>query len=180
MKGKIIISKRKVKYIRLEVNLSGVNIVTPDNIVFYEDDVIRKYQKWIDSKREKLNQIKNLSDSLTLYEHNNINELVDLYIKEIGEILKERPSKVTFRKMKIRWGSCNSQKKIIILNKNLRYLPEDLIKYVVVHEMCHLVIKNHKKVFWLLIQRFESNFVEKEQLLAAYTLKLNHSSLATL
>jgi len=84
-----------------------------------------------------------------------------------------RENKVLFRKMKARWRSCHYKKGVIILNKLLRYLPEELIKYVVLHEMCHLLIKHHKKEFWLLIKKFDSNFKEKEKLLAGYRLRLN-------
>jgi len=76
--------------------------------------------------------------------------------------------------IKIRWGSCNYKNKIIIFNKLLKYLPIELIRYVVIHEMCHLIINNHKREFWMLIDRLDSQFKEKEKLLAEYSLKLNY------
>ncbi|MDC0035352.1 M48 family metallopeptidase [Chloroflexi bacterium] len=45
------------------------------------------------------------------------------------------------------WGSC-SYKKNINLNRNLIFLEPDLIKYVVTHELCHILEMNHSTKFW--------------------------------
>jgi predicted metal-dependent hydrolase len=73
--------------------------------------------------------------------------------------------------MKKRWGSCNYKKKILIFNKNLEYLPEELIKHIVIHEMCHLIVKNHNKEFWALVSKLDPDFKEKRKLLAGYMVK---------
>jgi len=75
--------------------------------------------------------------------------------------------------MKKNWASCNVSKKKLIFNKELRFLPQEIIKYVVFHEMCHLLIDNHKKEFWLLVEKFEPNFKEKEKMLNSYRLLLS-------
>jgi len=173
MNRKVSVLKRKVKYVRLEVNLEDLKIIAPENFKVNESEILQRHQKWIQNKIEKLNEAKRISKNLKIYNHENLNELVNFYVEKIGEILKRKPNKVLFRKMKARWGSCHYKKGVIILNKLLRYLPEELIKYVVLHEMCHLLIKHHKKEFWLLIKKFDSNFKEKEKLLAGYRLRLN-------
>ena len=55
--------------------------------------------------------------------------------------------KVTLRKMKTRWGSC-TQYNNISLNICLIVLTDDLIDYVILHELVHTKIKNHGKEFW--------------------------------
>jgi len=173
MNKKLSISKRKVKYVRLEVELERLRIITPENFEINPNEILQKHRKWLQDKIQKLNEIKKISEGLILYNHENLRELVNSYVEEIGKILKTKPEKILFRKMKVRWGSCHHQKKILIFNKSLRYLPKELIKYVVLHEMCHLLVKNHKELFWLLVQKIDPNFKEKEKLLAGYRIKLN-------
>jgi len=147
MNKKLSISKRKVKYVRLEVELERLRIITPENFEINPNEILQKHRKWLQDKIQKLNEIKKISEGLILYNHENLRELVNSYVEEIGKILKTKPEKILFRKMKVRWGSCHHQKKILIFNKSLRYLPKELIKYVVLHEMCHLLVKNHKDFF---------------------------------
>lgn len=55
--------------------------------------------------------------------------------------------KVTVRRMKTRWGSCSSKNRIS-LNSSLIFLPEQLIRYICLHELMHTIHKNHSRQFW--------------------------------
>ena len=59
-------------------------------------------------------------------------------------------NRVAIRDQKSRWGSCSSK-----LNLNFNYrvglLPEYLMDYVIVHELCHLAEMNHGAKFWELV-----------------------------
>jgi predicted metal-dependent hydrolase len=54
--------------------------------------------------------------------------------------------------LKSRWGSCSS-KKNLNFNVKLICFREEIIEYVVVHEMSHLIHMNHSKDFWKLVER---------------------------
>ncbi len=60
------------------------------------------------------------------------------------------PTKIGIRDMRSRWGSC-SRKGHISLNLQLIKLPENCIRQVMIHEMCHLVYFNHQAGFYTLM-----------------------------
>ena len=61
-----------------------------------------------------------------------------------------KPS-LRIRKMKTRWGVCNTRKKQITLNSELLKKELWLIDYVIIHEMCHFYEPNHQAGFWALV-----------------------------
>ena len=78
---------------------------------------------------------------------------------EIAEPLIERfekykvqPSGVYIQEMRQRWGSCTPKGKII-LNPELIKAPKPCIEYVIIHELCHLVHRNHSPAFFALQER---------------------------
>jgi len=81
--------------------------------------------------------------------------------KEAGRVLPEKLAKLAnehrfnycdlkLQSGKTRWGSCSS-KKNINLSIFLMLLPEHLIDYVILHELCHTVEMNHSDKFWKLM-----------------------------
>jgi Predicted metal-dependent hydrolase len=71
--------------------------------------------------------------------------------KEHGFVYKE----IKIRKSKTRWGSCSS-KLTISLSIYLMLLPQHLIEYILLHELCHTVHMNHGTAFWELLDKHTS------------------------
>lgn len=56
--------------------------------------------------------------------------------------------------MKTQWGSCGTKRRTLLFNLELARVPKECVEYVVVHELTHLRVQNHSKVFeTLLTQR---------------------------
>lgn len=58
------------------------------------------------------------------------------------------------KKMKTRWGSCNTQAARIWLNLNLIQKPQICMEYVLVHELVHLLEPSHNTRFYRLMDQF--------------------------
>jgi len=59
--------------------------------------------------------------------------------------------RATVRRQRTRWGSC-SRKKSVSLNAKLMFLDPALVRYVMIHELCHTREMNHAPRFWRLVQ----------------------------
>jgi predicted metal-dependent hydrolase len=79
-----------------------------------------------------------------------------------------RYNRVAIKNNSSNWGSC-STKRNINLNMNLVRLPEELMDYVIAHELCHLVYPNHSDRFHTLLNAITDG---KEKALAARLRKI--------
>lgn len=75
-----------------------------------------------------------------------INDKVSTYSK----LTNLTPSSVYIRRYKARWGSCNNRGQLNF-NYLLVMVPDWVVDYVVIHELCHLKHLNHSNEFWQLV-----------------------------
>ena len=80
-------------------------------------------------------------------------------------------NKVTIRSQRTRWGSC-SHKNNISLNVKLALLPEELMDYVILHELVHTKVHNHSKKFWGELDKYAGNGKMFAKRLREYGLEL--------
>lgn len=87
-----------------------------------------------------------------------LQDRIEIYAPQIG-----RPyADVRYKKLKTRWGSCSS-KGNLNFNWALVMAPLDIIDYVVVHELCHLVHHHHKPSFWNLVGKYYPRYEEAKK-----------------
>jgi predicted metal-dependent hydrolase len=84
-----------------------------------------------------------------------LHEAVPPLIKKWERKLKVRVAGYFLQRMKTKWGSCNHQKGHIRLNTELVKKPKDLLEYVIVHEMAHLLTPTHSDRF---VEILEENY----------------------
>ncbi|WP_316849073.1 M48 family metallopeptidase [Pedobacter agri] len=80
-------------------------------------------------------------------------KIVNLIFRYANE-MKLRNVHFGIRKMKTKWGSCNIENRMLWFNIELAKKPIDCIEYIVVHELVHLLERNHNKNFIILMDRF--------------------------
>lgn len=66
-------------------------------------------------------------------------------------------TRITIREQQTRWGSC-SQKGGLNFNWKLINAPQEVLEYVVVHELCHLCYMNHQAPFWHLVEELMPDY----------------------
>ncbi|MDA1277276.1 MAG: SprT family zinc-dependent metalloprotease [Verrucomicrobia bacterium] len=76
-----------------------------------------------------------------------LHEAVPPLIKKWEPKLKVKVAAYFLQRMKTKWGSCNHRQGHIRLNTELVKKPKDLLEYVIVHEMVHLLEPTHSERF---------------------------------
>ena len=72
------------------------------------------------------------------------------------------PNKISYRKNKRTWGSCNYKNELNFNILLMRY-PIYIMEYIVIHELAHIKYKNHSKDFWILVEKFCPNYKDIEK-----------------
>ena len=89
-----------------------------------------------------------------------LHEVVPGLIEKWEKKLKVTVSGYFLQRMKTKWGSCNHQAGNIRLNTELVKKPKDLVEYVIVHEMVHLIEPTHNEQFVALLAKHYPNWRE--------------------
>jgi predicted metal-dependent hydrolase len=89
-------------------------------------------------------------------------ERIALIAQSEARALDVTYARITLRDQRSRWGSCSS-KGTLSFNWRLVLAPHDVLDYVVVHEICHLVELNHGAQFWKLVEKRRPSYRESRQ-----------------
>ena len=79
---------------------------------------------------------------------------IEKFMPELEEIIGVKIKHYSIRKMKNKWGSCNTDKREIIFNLDLAKKKDTEIKYVMIHELLHLIERKHNNNFKSLIDKY--------------------------
>ena len=151
------LNPRAKRYIiRIKQNAVSVTIPRGGNYKFAENF----FQESRSAIIQKISEIKAKEDSpkptITQQQETELRYKANLFLPKELERLAARHgfvyTAVKTRKSKTRWGSCSS-KRTINLSFYLILLPQHLIEYVLLHELCHTVHMDHSPAFWSLLDK---------------------------
>ena len=163
------VEHRDVKYPRLEFKTGNLLLVLPKN---YKDEeqLVKKHKRWIYNKNFIIKTALEIAKNKKLNETRTTEELKHLVHSVSNNLIEEFNFKINdihFRKMKTKWGSYSS-KSNLTFNTLLKYLPEELIEYVIFHELVHSRQRRHNERFWKIISRKFEDYQTIEKDLLAY------------
>ncbi|MFS0637766.1 SprT family zinc-dependent metalloprotease [Mesobacillus foraminis] len=134
-------------------------------------------QDYVEFKGEKLDVYvkqldhENSRQALKRFYYQQCKALVEKSIAFHQSSFKTKPRSIRITDSKRTWGTCDSKQQLTF-NWRLAMAPREVIDYVVVHEMCHMVHLNHDRSFWRLVGKIMPDYKEKEQWLALSNWKM--------
>ena len=104
-------------------------------------------------------------DILDEWYRSKLKEIIPSIITKWESVLKVEVNHFGIKKMKTKWGTCNIESQRIWLNLELAKKPIICLEYIIIHEMTHLLERNHNTRFVALMNQFMPNWKEvKEEL----------------
>lgn len=180
----IKITKKRVKYARMRIKDSKTLLVS---VPFYYskvqcEDFIAQNDVWIRTTLQKFKHIESTrlaeresrkntilyfgqwvqKDWLTTHFNKQLlqNELRDLLLEQcqrLSNIMNLPYKHITLTQAKSYFGICTSDDSLRF-STMLLFAPKSCIEYVVIHELAHIMHKNHSKAFWGLVEKYCAEF----------------------
>lgn len=88
---------------------------------------------------------------------------LDRRIVILSQEMELSPSEWRIRKMKTRWGSCNPRAGRLWFNLELAKKDPELVDYVIVHELCHLIEPGHNQRFYRVLGQYLPDWSERKK-----------------
>lgn len=136
--------------------------ISQEHVVF-ENEILHIYVKQFND--EKIKQ------ALKRFYYKQCKALVEKSIASFQSNFKTKPRSIRITDDQHTWGTCDSKLQLTF-NWRLAMAPREVIDYVVVHEMCHMVHLNHDRSFWRLVGKIMPDYKEKEKWLALSNWKM--------
>ena len=151
MKSKIPIkiTRKIVKNLSLSIDPYGnIKVTAPREFPTNE------IQKWVESKKkwiykhiEQINNQKTVPVEIGNHTKAKARNIIIALVKNLSISTQKPVNKIYISSAKTRWGTCSSKGNIRI-NWRLINAPQEILEYVIYHELCHLKHPNHSKAFW--------------------------------
>ena len=160
--------------IGIEVDREGkVTVRTPyscekkriDRFLLEKENWIRQKVKLQKENAMKRQEKREMPEAEKKYYRNLAREVLGARTGYYARKMGVTYGRISIREQKTRWGSCSS---VGNLNYNwkLVLMPPEILDYVVVHELCHILHHDHSAAFWREVERFFPDWRECRRQLA--------------
>ncbi len=134
---------------------------TPQSVI---EGIISEKEKWIEKTLEKMK--KNDAKEFSEEEKNALFEkgekLIPSRVEYFSKIMGVKPNGVRIGNAKSYWGCCSGNNKINF-SWRLMQATNDVIDYVIVHELAHIKEHNHSKAFWNVVGKVMPDYKERRE-----------------
>lgn len=155
-----VLIRSNIKNLYIQIKDGGVIVKAPKSFTKSQiETILKEKQKWIEKNLEKSKKKQEKEEQYTKGE---FIQIVEETTKELMKITDLKPNRVRVKQIKYAWGSCSSSKNITINQKLICY-SKLAIRYVILHELCHLKYMNHSKDFWNLVATYMPNYKEAKK-----------------
>lgn len=166
---------KKAKHLNITVKpFEGIRVAVPFGMSYQQaEEVLKSKRKWVEEHSAKAKQVEEEHEERK-QERPEIDkkEARTKLVKRLEELAQQHDfqfNRVFIRAQKTRWGSCSGRHNIN-LNVKLVELPDDLIDYVILHELVHLKINNHGPEFWAELDKYVGDAKSIDKQLKKYRL----------
>lgn len=168
------VEERRVKNARLSMKHGKLQlrVIIPQGYG-YVKEFIESNRNWIyRSAQHVLSSQDKVKDiELTYRSEDELKKLAHHYIGIYKRRLGVEVNNIRFKYLKSRWGSCSGLKNVNF-NMYLRYMPDEFVEYMVIHELTHLIHMNHSWRFWAVVSNHMPDYRKYDRELKLYWIKI--------
>ena len=175
----LILFERSKRAKRLSISVkpfTGVRVAVPYGVSLKKaKEFTHSNINWIQKHLSKMKQVEQEYNSIGIISSNiDRTKSKIALVNRLSELAEKHGfnyNRVFIRNQKTLWGSC-SPKNNINLNMKLLKLPDEIIDYVILHELVHTRINNHSRRFWAELNRFLGDAKRFDRQLKNYKIEL--------
>lgn len=158
------VTRKRIKNMYLRVKRPDGNVFITSPMQVPDSEIIRfvnMRMEWIKQAQMRVKKAEERhmkAQELTPAQEKEYRNYLRLEITKLfakwEPIMNVHPNGFSIRKMKTRWGSCNTKTGHMNFNLALAKVPISYLEYVVVHEMTHLIEPSHNARFWTYMEYY--------------------------
>jgi predicted metal-dependent hydrolase len=172
--GPVVFERSKrARHVSISVKpFTAVRVAVPQGLSFAKaEEFVHAKTHWIRKQLRKMKQVEQehdiISESFVDIDRAKAKRKLTRSLKQLAGRHRFAYNRVFIRNQRTRWGSCSPQNNIS-LNVKLVRLPDDLMNYVILHELVHTREKSHGRHFWAHLDRLVGNAKKMESNLKEY------------